>query len=670
MPISKKSIQKIVVANRGEIAIRIMQTAHRLGISTVAVYSEADKNALFVQQADEAFCIGGFHPADSYLNMDKIIEVAHITKADAIHPGYGFLSENETFAQRCATENIIFIGPTPEAIYAMGDKKRAKEIVAQHQVPIIPGYNGQDQNVDVLIQEAKKIGFPLLLKASAGGGGKGMRVVHQEKDLKKEIESAQRESKSAFGDDTLLIEKYFPRARHIEFQIFGDSHGNIVHLFERECSVQRRHQKIIEESPAPNLPSEIRKSMSEAAVNAAKSIRYTNAGTVEFIYIEPDSSTENKAVFYFLEVNTRLQVEHPVTERITGLDLVQWQIEIAEGKTLPLLQHEIQAQGHALEVRLYAENPYQKFMPSTGEVLYFKPYHLAHARFDSGIQTGSNIDVFYDPMLAKIITHDSSREGAIRKMIKTLRHTIYAGTITNLHFLQKILEHPDFLSGNFDTSFLQQNSDLLLPLQISEADVDNALIAATLIGWQQREQQRKILKPLPSGWRNLSYQNQIRNFILDEKTYCVQYQFIADNKFVFSIQEKKFDVVLENVALPQISVTINHHRSTFHICRKKNICHVHHANTGTLIFDEIHKFPEPVQEKIKGAYTAPMPGEILKVLVKEGDEVQPGDPLVVMLSMKMESTIEASESGKIKELYVAEKNFVEADTLLLKIAVE
>ena len=653
-------IKKILVANRGEIAIRVMHTAKRMGIATVAVFSEADRNSLFVKEADEAICIGGYQPNESYLVQDKIIEAAKRTSADAIHPGYGFLSENESFAKRCREEGIIFVGPSPEAIYAMGDKKRAKEIVSKHNVPTIPGYNGADQSVETLSKEAVKIGFPVLLKASAGGGGKGMRIVREEKNLLKEIEAAKRESLSAFGDDTLLIEKYFDSSRHIEFQIFGDKHGNAVHLFERDCSVQRRYQKIIEESPSPALTPELRAAMGAAAVNAAKSINYDNAGTVEFI-LAPDGE------FFFLEVNTRLQVEHPVTEMVTGLDLVQLQIEAAEGKPLPFKQEDLTQTGHALEVRLYAEDAYNNFMPAIGEVLLFDPYEEANARFDSGIQTGSVIDIYYDPMIAKIITHGADRADAIRKMLHTLSKTVYLGTITNKHFLQRVLNDVDFVSGSFDTSFIGTHGQLMQSEKLSAAQLHPLLIATTLQTWQQNENNRTVLRHVPNGWRNIFYQPQQVSFEYDGETVLVQYISQGNMKFSFTIAEHNYDVVLEKTYEPYVIATINNYRQTFAVVRNEQNVFVHSDSTDSVTLKEIPRFPDKAAETIKGGYKAPMPGEVVKVMVKAGDTVKAGDPLLVMISMKMENTIEAHEDGTVEEVYVTEKGFVEADALLVKI---
>lgn len=653
-------IKKILVANRGEIAIRIMRTARKMGIATVAVYSNADKNALFLHHADEAVCIGGYQPGESYLVQDKIIEAAKTTGVDAIHPGYGFLSENETFARRCQEEGLIFIGPSADAIYAMGDKKRAKEIVSKYQVPIIPGYNGADQQIDTLQQRAIEIGFPVLLKASAGGGGKGMRIVRDEKTLLRDIEAAQREALAAFGDNTLLIEKYFDNARHIEFQIMGDKHGHVLHLFERECSIQRRYQKIIEESPSPALTPELRETMGHAAVNAAKAIRYDNAGTVEFI-LTPQGQ------FYFLEVNTRLQVEHPVTEMVTGLDLVQLQIEIAEGKPLPFAQKDVHQHGYAIEVRLYAEDAYNQFLPATGTVLWFQPATGAGARFDSGIHTGSTIDIYYDPMIAKIISHGHTRDEAIRKMLYTLRKTVYLGTTTNKHFLRRVLNESDFIRGEFDTSFIATHPHLLEAPSLSSAQLHLLLMAATLHSWHENEKQRTVLRHLPSGWRNVYYQPQQVTYEFNNSSITVHY-YKESNQFHFTIDQHTYIATLEQVNHPYLTFTIDRLRHTVALVRKDLLVFLHHDDTDSIVLREIPRFPDKTTEIIKGGYKAPMPGEVIKIFVKIGDVVKTGDPLLVLMSMKMENVIEAQQDGIVEEIYVSEKGFVEADTLLLKLS--
>jgi len=447
--------KKILIANRGEIAIRIMRACKELGIQAVAVYSDADKNALHVGYADEAIHIGDSAPKESYLNGDKLIGAALDSSADAIHPGYGFLSENASFAEKVASAKLTFIGPSADSIRAMGNKAESKVRMKQAGVPTVPGDEGLEREED-FANAAKEIGYPILVKAAAGGGGKGMRVVNTESELNEGIESARREALNAFGDERLLIEKYVPNAHHVEFQVFGDQHGNLLHLFERECSVQRRHQKIIEETPSPLLTPELREEMGEAAVAAAKAVGYYNAGTVEFI-VDPDTLN-----FYFLEMNTRLQVEHPVTELVAGLDLVHWQIRIAAGEPFPFTQSHFTQRGHAIECRLYAEDPANGFLPSTGKLLQYIEPCGPGIRVDSGFTAGSEVTHFYDPLLAKLIVHAENREAAIQRMQAALRDFVIHGVVTNIDFLQTVLSHPDFANGQVTTRWVENNLESLM----------------------------------------------------------------------------------------------------------------------------------------------------------------------------------------------------------------
>ncbi|MBN2603350.1 MAG: acetyl-CoA carboxylase biotin carboxylase subunit [Candidatus Thermoplasmatota archaeon] len=440
-------LTKVLVANRGEIAVRIIRACQEMGINTVAVYSEVDKEAPHVQIADETINLGDPTPIASYLNIPKIIESAQKIGADAIHPGYGFLAENPDFAQSCEDVGIKFIGPNPKVISLMGDKIAAKKTMKNAGVPVIPGYSGEKQDISSLVKEGKKIGFPLLVKAAAGGGGKGMRIAHSEDILEESIESAKRESKSAFGNDTVFLEKYLEKPRHIEFQILGDEYGNVIHLFERECSIQRRHQKIIEESPSPVMDVKLRKKMGEAAIKAAEAVGYTNAGTVEFM-VDGDLN------FYFMEMNTRLQVEHPVTELTTGIDLAKWQLKIADGKELSIKQNQIMQRGHAIECRIYAEDPANGFLPSVGTLQKVEPPRGPNIRDDSGIYTGMKITPYYDPMLSKLIVNAENRDECINKIIWALSRYVILGVKTNISFLIKVLDHMEFRKGNITTHFI------------------------------------------------------------------------------------------------------------------------------------------------------------------------------------------------------------------------
>jgi len=462
--------RKVLIANRGEIAVRIAGTLQQMGITAVAIYSEPDARALHVRAADEAYALGGKTSAESYLRIEKIIEIARARGIDAIHPGYGFLSENEDFAQACADAGITFIGPSPQVIREMGDKIVAKEKFVAAGVPVVPGWSGSlDAGVDSIRPHAQKIGYPVLIKAAAGGGGKGMRVVRSEKDLASSLEVAQREARAAFGDGRIFLEKYIDRPRHIEFQIFGDTRGNVVHLFERECSIQRRHQKIIEESPSPAMTPELRKKMGDAAVRAAKAIGYTNAGTVEFMLDEAGQ-------FYFLEVNTRLQVEHPVTEMITQHDLVRAQVLVAAGEELPFSQDELARHGHAIECRIYAEDAQRGFLPSTGTLAHYVPPIGANIRVDSGVGEGSEVSSYYDPMLAKLIVWGSDRAEAITKMDWALSHYVVLGVTTSIPFLRAVISHPEFAAGRLHTQFLEQNA-----IRTEACEPGHALIAAALV---------------------------------------------------------------------------------------------------------------------------------------------------------------------------------------------
>ncbi len=641
-------IKKILIANRGEIACRIVRTCKSLGIATVAVYSDADKFSLHVKMADEAVWIGESAPSASYLKMDKLIEVAKQTQADAIHPGYGFLAENATFAQLCWDNGIIFIGPNPQAIQAMGSKKEAKELVSQYQVPTIPGYNGSDQSLHRLQSEAQKIGFPLLIKASAGGGGKGMRIVRSQEAFNDALNAAKREALAAFGDDTVLLEKYFDTSRHIEVQILGDKHGNIIHCFERECSIQRRYQKIIEEAPSPALTPELRKKITQAAINAAKAIQYDNAGTVEFLLDEEGS-------FYFLEINTRIQVEHPVTEAITNMDLIAMQIHVAEGGMLP--QQSTQFHGHAIECRIYAEDPYDDFMPRNGKLLTFEVPDLV--RVDTGVQAGDTISIFYDPMIAKIISHGKNRNEAIRKMIYALQNSKIQGLTHNQTYLLQILQHPAFQNAQLSTAFIKQyENDLKFNIQ------EPLWLAAALI--YQSLKTPLALPFLPRGWRNNPYQWSYELFKLQEKNFKVEYQWLEEDSIQIKIKQQDYTIT---------QITLQNHSLVFFLDKVKYTFEVQKTSKGfevwyqgiNLEIETIDKLPDVVQGENKNAYVAQMPGEVLKVLVQVGEIVEPGTPLMVLVSMKMENTLYAHSKGIVKEIFVAEKSFVEANSQLLQI---
>ncbi|MCH2021118.1 MAG: biotin carboxylase [Saprospiraceae bacterium] len=652
-------INSILIANRGEIASRIIKTCKRLGIRSIVVYADPDKELPFVEEADEAIALGGNQATESYLMIDKIIAAAKESQANAIHPGFGFLSENAEFAQRCESEGFIFIGPNPSAIESMGLKSTAKEIMAKHGVPIIKGYQGDEQSLDFLVEQAINIGFPILIKAVAGGGGKGMRIANNKEEIKTAIQAAQREAQNSFGNSNIILERYFSSARHIEFQIFGDKHGNVIHILERECSIQRRYQKVIEESPSPGLTIELRSKMGKAAVAAAKAINYDNAGTVEFILTD-----ENE--FYFLEVNTRLQVEHPVTEMITGLDLVEWQILVADGEKIPLKQEEIISEGYAIECRLYAEDALNNFFPATGKILYWDPLKIEGVRYESGIKSGSEISIYYDPMLAKVIAHAPNRKTAIRKMDYALRHLKCLGVTTNQQFIIEILKYKNFIEGKYNTSFIEQKFDFKKFAERQVQGNEIAAIASLLFRWNQRQSARKLIPNLTSGWRNQFYQKQEEIYLLENIKTSLQYKY---NKGVFyiTINESEHEAELINLNSNGITINLNGQHKKLFICNLGNDYYVHHYEFGHLKATICDRFPEIIKDKIKGGYQAPMPSEVMKIEVEVGQPIKEGQDLITLLSMKMENTIAANESGTVEEILVEEGQSIDKGTLLLRI---
>ena len=668
-----RTIRSLLVANRGEIACRIIRTARSLGIRSVAVYSEADAAALHVAAADIAVPIGPASAADSYLRIDRIIEAAQTTGADAIHPGYGFLSENPDFARACAEAKILFVGPDVPAIEAMGSKAAAKEIMAKAGVPLVPGYHGADQDVDTLKKAAENIGFPVLLKASAGGGGKGMRVVEQAEDLADSIAAAKREAAAAFGSDRLLIEKYLKRPRHVEVQVFADQHGNVVHLFERDCSVQRRHQKVVEEAPAPGLDETVRASMAKAAIHAAKAIDYVGAGTVEFIMDEDGA-------FYFMEMNTRLQVEHPVTEAITGEDLVAWQILVAEGGTLPLAQDRISASGHALEVRIYAEDPEREFLPQTGRLrrLAF-PGDMDGVRVDTGVIEGDLVGVHYDPMIAKLITHGRDRAEALRRMSLALGKVRIAGLANNVGYLKRIVEHPAFISGGVNTGFIETcRGDLETGNAADIADMP-FIAAAVLLEAQRSEalRQARLRGDAYAPWAT-AYGWHLNDAPLHSLTfYHAGHELVLPYRieggiYVFEQEGRQIRIALTLLADGRLNIQIDG------VSLKAEA--VLEGPAVTILFDgaahlyvlKTAQASEDEGREEPGHVAAPMPGKLIAVHVVKGDEVARGDALMVLEAMKMEHVIRAPDDGVIRALHFGPGDHVEegADLLLFEPRVE
>jgi acetyl-CoA carboxylase biotin carboxylase subunit len=649
-----KTISKILVANRGEIALRIMRTCRRLGIGTVAVFSDADADMPFVRFADEAVRLGPAPAAESYLVIDKIIAAARRTGADAVHPGYGFLSENAAFARACAEAGITFIGPSPEVIHLLGSKKEAKHAAVKAGVPVVPGYNGDDQSTATLVARATEVGFPLLVKASAGGGGKGMRIVRAAAELEDAITRARSEAKSAFGDDTLILERYVERPRHVEIQILGDHHGHLVHLWERECSIQRRHQKVIEEAPSPALDDTLRATMGAAGVAVGTAVGYTSAGTVEFI-VAPDGS------FYFLEVNTRLQVEHPVTEAITGLDLVEQQIRIARGEPLAFAAAP-PIRGHAIEVRLYAEDADAGYLPTTGTVRDWYLPDLAGLRVDAGVETGSEVGIHYDPMLAKIIAHAATRRDAIAVLRSALAGASMAGLTTNRDHLHRVLGHPAFGAGELDTHFLDHHGAALRPVPPSPARIRAAAIAATVVAHHARRG-----GPLPHvepGWRNVPFADQTVTYSLGERTIEVGYRNLGAGQLAVTVDGEAS--VVRGVAVRELSPAIREvgFEDDGHRVRRRVVSDGPRWTVDGLVLVEAPRFPDAAVATVAGGLIAPMPGKVVQVLVEAGQAVVAGATLLVLEAMKMEHTVRAPEDGVVSALHVAAGDQVDADQLL------
>lgn len=654
---------KILIANRGEIAVRVAATCRKLGIQTVAVYSDADADAPHVKACDEAINIGPPAPAESYLKIERIVDAAKRTGAHAVHPGYGFLSENDAFADALDEAGIVFIGPTAETIRAMGSKSAAKDLMEAAGVPTTPGYQGTDQTLETFKTEAKRIGYPVLLKATAGGGGKGMRRVDSEKDMKAALASAKQEAKSAFGDDRFLIEKYIERARHLEVQIFGDGEGEVVHLYERDCSVQRRHQKIIEEAPAPNLPSAVRSKLLKAGVEAGKAVNYRGAGTVEFLYDGNDS-------IYFMEMNTRLQVEHPVSEMITGVDLVEWQLRIAAGEKLPRTQDQIAANGHAFEARLYAENPATDFSPSIGTL---QSLNLPDetARIDSGVSEGQTISPFYDPMIAKIITHGPTRDAALGKLTSALISTTVTGLETNAGFLVKLAKDADFVSGNVSTRYIEDNPDTLFA---SASISDFAACAFALL---KREQSLGFRLNAPSEaifWGISEGAPTLFRLILKGDTYELSR---TRNASAQARRNKELETKLETLHFKgqigpdgTVVVVIDSHRQTGRILPHLEGLRVFSDGECVDIAPFDPQSPDISASGGHGSLNAPMPGVILSVYVKVGDQVEAGAELVSMEAMKMEHTINAPFAGKVTAIRFQAGDQVKDGDLLIELTTD
>jgi 3-methylcrotonyl-CoA carboxylase alpha subunit len=668
--------KKILIANRGEIACRVAATARRMGVRTVAVYSDADADAKHVAACDEAVHVGGSAPKDSYLQWERILQAAKDTGAQAIHPGYGFLSENEAFADACAKAGLVFIGPPSSAILAMGLKAESKRLMEQAGVPLVPGYHGADQDPALLQREADRIGYPVLIKASAGGGGKGMRAVEKAEDFAAALASCQREARNSFGSDAVLIEKYVQRPRHIEIQVFGDTQGNCVYLFERDCSVQRRHQKVLEEAPAPGMTDKLRAEMGAAAVAAARAVNYVGAGTVEFIVEQPGGYAKPQDMkFFFMEMNTRLQVEHPVTEAITGLDLVEWQLRVAAGEPLPLKQDDLRIQGHAIEARICAETPDNQFLPATGRLdVYRKPdcsaFERSAVRVDDGVREGDAISPFYDSMVAKLIVHGATREEALARMDAALAETRIVGLQTNVQFLRHVVGSASFAQAELDTALIPREAAALFDQdKVGRSLAVASAVAQTLLA--ERAGQGADPFSRTDGWRPFGLT--VRRFEFEYRGEALQaaLTYLHDGALQLAVGADA-PALLQFEAKPSESgclmdLRFDGQRQTVQTWQRNELVHVF-CDLGAAAITEIDALAHAGEAAAEGGrLTAPMPGKVVSFAVKAGDTVKKGQPLAVMEAMKMEHTIAAPADGTVAELLYAPGDQVAEGAELLKL---
>ncbi|MCC4290028.1 acetyl/propionyl/methylcrotonyl-CoA carboxylase subunit alpha [Halomonas aquamarina] len=680
MTFTPTKFDTLLVANRGEIACRVMRTARRMGLKTVAVYSDADATSRHVREADEAVRLGPAAARESYLNVDAVIEAAQRTGTGAIHPGYGFLSENGTFVKALEQAGITFVGPPASAIAAMGDKSAAKARMANAGVPLVPGYHGDDQGDALLRSEADKIGYPVMLKASAGGGGKGMRVVESGEGFQAALDGCRRESKAAFGDDRMLIEKYLVQPRHVEVQVFCDRYGNGVYLFERDCSVQRRHQKVIEEAPAPGMTTELRAAMGDAAVRAAREIGYVGAGTVEFLL---DSSPGQDGAFYFMEMNTRLQVEHPVTEMITGQDLVEWQLRVAMGEPLPCRQDELTITGHSFEARIYAEDPEQDFLPATGLLTRFAldlegaGLGADQVRLDSGVESGDTVSMHYDPMLAKLIVHGVDRDAALATLNRALAALDVQGVVTNRAFLQRLANHPGFKNVELDTRFIERNeATLFAPRPFSTEDY----ASAALIGLHQLAQECEIDSPWdrPDGFR-LNAPHTIRIALCDPASAQAADNDSAvvvvegkratlDTQWQLTIGNSTLTASLQPLEGDAVAVTLNGHRRRLQAYKDGHVVVMAEPSGETRLFWRRIDAIDHGHHETESTLTAPMHGTVVALLVEPGVSVEKGMPLMVMEAMKMEHTMTAPADGSVETFHFQAGDTVSQGAVLLDFA--
>ncbi|MEI6826725.1 MAG: acetyl/propionyl/methylcrotonyl-CoA carboxylase subunit alpha [Desulfuromonadales bacterium] len=662
---------KILIANRGEIACRVIRTAKRLGIRTVAVYSDADAGALHVKLADEAYHIGPAPARESYLIAERILEVAKRSGAQAVHPGYGFLSENAVFAEACAGAGIVFIGPPVGAIQAMGSKSAAKEIMGAAGVPLVPGYHGSEQGAEFLQSEADRIGYPLLIKASAGGGGKGMRVVTGSADFAEALAGARREAMSGFGDDHVLLERYLTKPRHIEIQVFADSHGTALHLFERDCSIQRRHQKVIEEAPASGMTASLREQMGAAAVAAARAIKYVGAGTVEFLLDEDGS-------FYFMEMNTRLQVEHPVTEMITGLDLVEWQLLVAAGEPMPCSQEQLVICGHAIEARIYAEDPTREFLPSIGKLRHLRtPAENTHVRIDTGVHQGDDVSMHYDPMIAKLVVWDNDRSAAIRRLRQALEEFQVVGVTTNTVFLGSIAAHPAFAAGHIDTGFIERHRAALIPDVASASDRILAIASLEVMLELEAEAGHRVNSSSDpyspwhqmSGWR-LNFDNHHDIYFIDGEQPVTVVVHYRPGGYLLELPGGSLFVRGERHESGDILADLGGMRVKATVVRSGTILTVLDQGKSHLLTWHDPGAAGDEDEATAGHLTAPMPGKVVAIIAEIGVRVERGAPLMILEAMKMEHTINAPCNGGVAEYHFEVGAVVNEGAELLEFAAE
>ena len=660
-----KALTTLLVANRGEIAVRVMRTAKAMGLKTVAVYSEADANAQHVREADQSVCIGPAPVSDSYLQVDAILDAAERTGADCIHPGYGFLSENQAFASACEAKGIEFIGPPNAAIEVMGDKARAKRAMIDAGVPCVPGYQGDDQKVGTLVAEAEKIGLPVMVKAAAGGGGRGMRLVHETRELETAIDMAQSEAKNAFGSSELIIEKAVMRPRHVEIQVFADKAGNTVYLGERDCSIQRRHQKVVEEAPCPVMTPELRAAMGQAAVEAAKAVNYVGAGTVEFLLDEAGE-------FYFLEMNTRLQVEHPVTEMVTGYDLVEWQIRVARGEDLPAEQEDIELFGHAIEVRLYAEDPASGFLPSTGAIKLFTQPQGPGIRVDAGVETGDEVTPFYDAMVAKLITYGDTREDARLKMRSALQGTALFGPENNRDFLIDVMDQEEFISGAATTAFIADNyGEAFTPSKVAGTDLAVAGAIQHVIAMETHHRQSASVNEELLDWVSMGRVTDTRSYEVEEQAREALVVPLNAGEYEVSVGEESHHVLVTDVEDNAMTLEVDGLSQRYHYHSQAPATLFLASDALSMVLADSTRIPPEAEEAAGGGtIAAPMHGQLLSIDVTMGEAVVKGQRIAVLEAMKMQHELIAPGSGTVVDISGTAGKQIGAGDLIMVLELE